>query len=373
MKLLIAFGTRPEAIKCFPLIEALKQKTGVEVISCTTAQHRHILDQVLELVGLVPEIDLNLMRDGPSLTTLTTDVATKMAEVLEEERPDRVIVQGDTTSAMTTALASFYQSIPVGHVEAGLRTNTMLSPWPEEGNRRILSVLADMHFVPTETARANLLRENVDPAKIYLTGNTVVDALQIVRDRQRISGYKMSTRDSQFIDLMDSGKRLLLLTAHRRENWGKGISAICDAALRLVARGDVFVVIPVHPNPRVSEHIHAALGGQPDICLLDPLDYGDFVVLLDRSTIVLTDSGGVQEEAPTLGKPVLILRDTTERPEGVEAGCARLVGLDPTVIVAEATRLLDDSTAYAAMSQVRNPYGDGTAAKQIADAICEAG
>ncbi len=373
MKILVAFGTRPEAIKCFPVIEALKALPGVSVVVCVTAQHRHILDQVLMQVGITPDIDLNLMREKPTLTDITVDVTTRMGEVLAAERPDRVIVQGDTTTAMATALAAFYQGIPVGHVEAGLRTNDILSPWPEEANRRIVSVLADMHFAPTEFARDNLLRENIDPSTIYLTGNTVIDALRSELMRLRESGYRVASGTQQLATLMDSDKRLLLVTAHRRENWGDGIAAICQAALRLVARKDVFVVLPVHPNPRVSGPIRAALGNHPDICLLDPLGYADFVMMLDRASIVLTDSGGVQEEAPALGKPVLVLRDTTERPEGVAAGSARLVGLNPDVIVAEAARLLDDPAAYAAMSEVRNPYGDGTAARKIAAAILARG
>jgi UDP-N-acetylglucosamine 2-epimerase (non-hydrolysing) len=369
MKILVAFGTRPEAIKCFPVIEALRARPGVKVVACVTAQHRHILDQVLEQVGIKPEIDLNLMREKPTLTDITVDVTVKMGEVLAAERPDRVIVQGDTTTAMATALAAFYHGIPVGHVEAGLRTHDILSPWPEEANRRIVGVLADMHFVPTEFARENLLRENVDPSRIYLTGNTVIDALHSVLGQLRQSGYRISADSPRLAALMESDKRLLLMTAHRRENWGEGIAAICDAALRLVARGDVFLALPVHPNPKVSGPIRAALGDHPDICLLEPLGYADFVLMLDRAAIVLTDSGGVQEEAPALGKPVLVMRETTERPEGVAAGSARLVGLNPDVIVAEATKLLDDPKEYAAMSEVRNPYGDGTAAQKIADAI----
>lgn len=369
MKILVAFGTRPEAIKCFPVIAALKSRPGVTVVTCVTAQHRHILDQVLQQVELTPDIDLNLMRDKPTLTDITVDVTIKMGEVLAAERPDLVLVQGDTTTAMATSLAAFYNGIAVGHIEAGLRTNDLLSPWPEEANRRIISVLAELHFVPTAFARDNLLRENIDPSKIYLTGNTVIDALRVVLKHLHGSGAKISINSEQLTALMEGEKRLLLVTAHRRENWGDGIAAICDAALRLVARGDVFIVLPVHPNPRVSEPIRAALGNHPDICLLDPLGYSDFVLMLDRSAIVLTDSGGVQEEAPALGKPVLVLRNTTERPEGVASGNARLVGLNPDVIVAETMKLLDDPRAYAAMSEVHNPYGDGTAAQKIVDAI----
>jgi UDP-N-acetylglucosamine 2-epimerase (non-hydrolysing) len=369
MKILVAFGTRPEAIKCFPVIAELKSRPDVTVVTCVTAQHRHILDQVLQQVQLTPDIDLNLMREKPTLTDITADVTVKMSEVLAAERPDLVLVQGDTTTAMAASLAAFYNGIAVGHIEAGLRTNDILSPWPEEANRRIISVLAELHFVPTEFSRENLLRENVDKAKVYLTGNTVIDALRSILKQLHASGAKISLNSDPLSALMEGDKRLLLVTAHRRENWGEGIAAICDAALRLVARGDVFIVLPVHPNPRVSEPIRAALGNHPDICLLDPLGYADFVLILDRAAIVLTDSGGVQEEAPALGKPVLVLRDTTERPEGVASGNARLVGLNPDVIVAETMKLLDDQREYAAMSKVNNPYGDGTAAQKIADAI----
>lgn len=369
MKILVVFGTRPEAIKCFPVIEELRRRPGVEVVACTTAQHRHILDQVLELVGLVPDIDLHLMREKPSLTDITTDVLNRVGEVLDHVRPDRVLVQGDTTTAMATAMAAFYRGIPVGHIEAGLRTDTILSPWPEEANRRIVSVIADMHFAPTAAARDNLLRENIDPRAIYLTGNTVIDALHSVRARLATAAVSPLPDHPRLRALLDEGRRLVLMTAHRRENWGEGIDAICRAAIQIADRGDVVIALPVHPNPRVAGPVRAALGAHPSICLLDPLGYAEFVAMLARCEVVLTDSGGVQEEAPALGKPVLVLRDTTERPEGVEAGCARLIGLDSRRIVEETRRLLDDPLAYRAMSRVANPYGDGTAARQIADAI----
>lgn len=369
MKILVTFGTRPEAIKCFPVVEELKTRPGVEVVTCTTAQHRQILDQVLELVKLKPDIDLHLMRERPTLTDITVDVLQRVGGVLDEVRPDRVLVQGDTTTTMATTLAAFYRHIRVGHIEAGLRTNTILSPWPEEANRRIASVIADMHFAPTTTARDNLLRENVPSERIFTTGNTVIDALHAVRDRLRAYPDLSMPDHPRLAKLMASGRKLLLMTAHRRENWGAGIDAICRAALHLAEREDVFIALPVHPNPHVRDPIRAALGAHPSICLLDPLGYAEFVLMLDRAYLVLTDSGGVQEEAPALGKPVLVLRDTTERPEGVEAGCARLVGVDSTAIIVEAERLLDDPAAYSAMSQVRNPYGDGTAARQIVDAI----
>lgn len=369
MKVLIAFGTRPEAIKCFPVIETLKAQPGITVLACTTAQHRHILDQVLESIGITPDIDLNLMREKPTLTDITVDILERMGEVMSRERPDRVIVQGDTTTAMATAISAFYHGIKVGHIEAGLRTHNILSPWPEEANRKIISSLADLHFAPTNIARDNLLTENVPPESIHVTGNTVIDALYAVRHRLHERGYKCNTNEPRLEESLASDKYLLLMTAHRRESWGAGIAAICSAALRLADRGDTFIVFPVHPNPRVRDMVRDALGHHPDIFLLEPLAYADFVLMLDRSTIVLTDSGGVQEEAPALGKPVLIMRDTTERPEGVEAGCAQLVGLNSEKIVTQTNHLLDDPDAYASMSQVKNPYGNGTAAKQIADVI----
>ena len=369
MKVLVAFGTRPEAIKCFPVIDALRAEPGVSVVACTTAQHRQILDQVLESVGLQPDIDLDLMRNKPTLTDITVDVMNRMGEVFASERPDRVIVQGDTTTAMTTALSAFYHGIKVGHVEAGLRTNNIMSPWPEEANRKIISTVADLHFAPTDLARDNLLRENVDPAAIHVTGNTVIDALHSVRRRLREKKYRVNVPEPRLLEALDGGRRLILMTAHRRENWGDGIASICKAALSLAARGDNFIVFPVHPNPRVADMVHDLLGDHPDIFLLEPLAYADFVLMLDRASIVLTDSGGVQEEAPALGKPVLIMRDTTERPEGVSAGCAKLVGLDTDDIIEQTNRLLDDPAAYEAMSQVQNPYGDGTASNKIVDAI----
>lgn len=369
MKILVVFGTRPEAIKCFPVISELRARPGVEVIACTTAQHRHILDQVLDLVGLKPDIDLHLMREKPSLTDITTDVLHRIGEVLERERPDRVLVQGDTTTAMATALAAFYHGIPVGHIEAGLRTESILSPFPEEGNRQIVGVVADMHFAPTAEARNNLLRENIDPSRVFLTGNTVIDALLAISTGLSGGAAPRLPAHPRLDRLLAAGHRLVLMTSHRRENWGDGIDAICRAARRLADRGDVVVALPVHPNPRVAVPVRTALGDHPAICLLEPLDYSEFVAMLQRAAIVLTDSGGVQEEAPALGKPVLVLRESTERPEGIAAGCARLVGTDYGRILAEATRLLDDPEAYAAMSRVANPYGDGTAARQIADAI----
>ena len=374
MKILVVFGTRPEAIKCFPVIEELKSRPGVEVVTCTTAQHRHILDQVLELVGLVPDIDLNLMRERPTLSDITVDVLQRLGEVLQDVKPDRLLVQGDTTTAMTAALAAFYHHVPVGHIEAGLRTNSILSPYPEEANRRMVSVVTDMHFAPTTNARDNLLRENVAADDVFVTGNTVIDALQSVRDRLRLRDKLPLPDHPRLGPLMNSDRKLLLVTAHRRENWGSGIAAICEAARSLAEREDVFVALPVHPNPHVHDPIHAALGDHPAICLLEPLGYAEFVVMLDRAHLVLTDSGGVQEEAPGLGKPVLVLRDTTERPEGIEAGCAQLVPpVDGQAIMTKAAQLLDDPAAYAAMSKVRNPYGDGSAAKQIADAILARG
>ena len=372
MKVLVVFGTRPEAIKCFPVVKALQAREGVEVVTCTTAQHRHILDQVLTITGLEVDIDLQLMRAKPSLTDITVDVLEQLGKVMDEVRPDRLLVQGDTTTTMAAAIAAFYRKIPVGHIEAGLRTNSILSPFPEEANRRMVSVIADQHFAPTEVTRANLLRENVPDDRIYVTGNTVIDALHTIKRRLDNGEIDHLVPPDAVRNVLAGERRVILLTAHRRENWGYGISQICKVAKTLADRGDVQIVYPVHPNPNVREPVYDALGKQANVVLMEPLDYASFIAVLDRCTLVLTDSGGVQEEAPALGKPVLVLRDTTERPEGIDAGAARLVGLDADTVLGHATELLDDAQAYRAMSEVRIPFGDGFAAERIVDAIAEA-
>lgn len=365
MKVLVAFGTRPEAVKCFPVIEELRKCGRAEVRVCVTAQHREMLDQVLRPLGLVPDHDLDLMRPAPTLSDITRDVLSGVGEVLDAEMPDRVLVQGDTTTTMATAMAAYYRRIPVDHVEAGLRSGDIYSPWPEEVNRRMVGVIADQHFAPTEQARANLLRENVPECRIHVTGNTVIDALNQIKDRIDVleAGHPAVRRVTDTLGRTNS--RLILVTSHRRENWGAGIEQICTALRRLADRGDVHVAYPVHPNPNVKIPVHEFLGRHPNVSLLEPLDYLPFVALMTRAHLILTDSGGVQEEAPALGKPVLVLRATTERPEGIAAGNAKLVGVDAGTIVSEAEKLLDDERLYRRMSRARNPYGDGRAAERI--------
>jgi UDP-N-acetylglucosamine 2-epimerase (non-hydrolysing) len=366
MKVLVIFGTRPEAVKCFPVVQELRKLNGVDVRVCVTAQHRHMLDQILNLVEIEPDYDLNLMRAQSSLTDLTNDVLSALGEVLMRESPDRILVQGDTTTTMAAGLAAFYRKIPVGHIEAGLRSWNNYSPWPEEVNRRIVSTIADLHFAPTIQARDNLLKENVAPDRVYVTGNTVIDALLEIR--KRLTNYKhCSTALASILQAARlAGRRILVVTSHRRENWGAGVAEICRAIRAIANRGDVEIVFPLHLNPNIQVPVREALGQHPRINLFDPLDYLPFVALMEASYLILTDSGGVQEEAPALGKPVLVLRDTTERPEGIAAGNARLVGVSAERIITEARRLLDDPVQYSVMSQSHNPYGDGRAAARIA-------
>ena len=367
---LIIFGTRPEALKCFPVIQELKKRDNIKVSVCATGQHREILDQVLALVNLKPDIDLDLMRAKPTLTDVTSDVLRSVGRVLDELKPDRILVQGDTTTTMASALAAFYRNIPVAHIEAGLRSNDINSPWPEEVNRRFVSVIADMHFAPTEQSRRNLLKENVPDRQIFVTGNTVIDALFEIKHRLDNS----LAESSELTGLVPEGddRRIILVTSHRRENWGHGIVQICTALQELANRGDVRIIFPVHPNPKVYEPIHHQLSGNKDIILLKSVDYLSFFYLMNKAYLILTDSGGIQEEAPALDKPVLVLRNTTERPEGIEAGTARLVGTETKTIVAEASRLLDDKKHYSLMKRAQNPYGDGKAAKRIVERIINA-
>lgn len=370
MKVLTVFGTRPEAIKMAPVVKALASSEKIAIKVCVTAQHRQMLDQVLTLFDIVPDFDLDLMKPGQDLTDITSNVLLGMRRVLNEWRPDYVLVHGDTTTTLATSLAAYYEKIPVGHVEAGLRTGNIYSPWPEEMNRRIAGAIAQVHFAPTETAKANLLREGASERAIYVTGNTVIDALLEVVCRLRSDvGLKAKIeRDFQFLD---SGKRLILVTGHRRENFGSGFENICNAIRRISERCDVEIVYPVHLNPNVQEPVKRLLGNRSNIHLIKPLDYLPFVYLMDRSHILLTDSGGVQEEAPSLGKPVLVMRNTTERPEAVTAGTVKLVGTDQETIVAETYRLLDDDAEYARMSHAHNPYGDGQAANRIVNFLSE--
>ena len=368
-KVLVLFGTRPEAIKLFPVIAALRATDGIDARVCVTAQHRGLLDQVLQIAGLTPDIDLDLMEPGQSLDTLTARLLTGIGGVLDSEKPDRVLVQGDTATAMVGALSAYYHRVPVGHVEAGLRSGDIWQPWPEEVNRRIVAPIADQHFAPTQTAADALLKENIDPATVHVTGNTVIDALQATRDRIAADPSLAAGLDelaSRF-----AGKRIVLVTTHRRENFGGGMESIARSIGRIADREDVAVIFPVHPNPNVVSVMNAVLGDRANIARIDPLDYPHFIRALDLSHIVLSDSGGVQEEAPAFGKPVLVMRDTTERPEGVSAGTAKLVGTDENRIVSEIFTLLDDKAAYSSMARAHNPFGDGHASARIAKVVAD--
>jgi UDP-N-acetylglucosamine 2-epimerase (non-hydrolysing) len=366
-KVLTVFGTRPEAIKLFPLVHALAADARYLGRVCVSGQHRGMLDQVLSIAGVTPHHDLDLMQPDQTLDSLTANLLTGIGRVLDEEKPDWVVVQGDTATAMTGALAAYYRKIPVAHVEAGLRSGDIHHPWPEEVNRRIVGSFAALHFAPTETAAAALRRENVDPATIHVTGNTVIDALQWVV--KRIADDPALASGLTAIEGRFAGKRIIGVTTHRRENFGEGMEAIASAVRRLAARGDVAIVFPVHLNPNVRTVMKSGLAGLDNVALIEPLDYPHFARLLDICTLMLSDSGGVQEEAPALGKPVLVMRETTERPEGIEAGTARLVGTDADRIVAETTRLLDDPAAYEAMARAHNPFGDGKATRRIVDLL----
>ena len=365
--ILLVFGTRPEAIKMFPVVHALRADGRFRVVTCVTAQHRGMLDQVLAIAGIAPDHDLDLMRPTQTLDGLTAALLTEIGKVMDAEKPDWVVVQGDTATAMAGALAAYYRKIAVAHVEAGLRSHNIYHPWPEEVNRKIIGTIAALHFAPTETAAAALRAENVNPAAIHVTGNTVIDALHWVTDK--IAAQPALASGLADLEARFAGKRLIGVTSHRRENFGGGLEAIAQAIRTLAMRPDVALIFPVHPNPNVRAVMDAALAGLPNVALIEPLDYPHFARLLAISEIMLTDSGGVQEEAPALGKPVLVMRETTERPEGVEAGTAKLVGTDVARIVAEATVLLDDASAYAAMARAHNPFGDGHSAARIADLL----
>lgn len=362
------FGTRPEAIKMAPVVAALREAADIDLTVCVTAQHRQMLDQVLSIFDIQPEIDLDLMKSGQDLYDITSSILLKMRAVLAEHRPDWVLVHGDTTTTLAVSLAAFYQRIPVGHVEAGLRTRNVYSPWPEEVNRRVAGVVAQRHFAPTASARDNLLAESVPQDSITVTGNTVIDAVLDVR--RRIDGSE-TLRASLDLSLPPAipGKRLILVTGHRRESFGHGFEEICHALRILAGRGDVQIVYPVHLNPNVMEPVNRILGDVDGVELMKPLDYLPFVRLMSRASLIITDSGGVQEEAPSFGIPVLVMRDTTERPEAVDAGTVRLVGSSTARIVSEAERLLDDPATYAEMAQAHNPYGDGRAAARILEAL----
>jgi len=380
-KILTIFGTRPEAIKMAPVIKEL-EKHPDQFLSrvCVTAQHRQMLDQVLNLFHIKPDYDLDIMKPGQNLFDVTCNVLQGLKSVLEKDRPDLVLVHGDTTTTMAASLAAFYSGIPVGHVEAGLRTHNKHAPFPEEVNRRVAGVVADLHFAPTETARNNLLREGISADTIFVTGNTVIDALLMTLEKIRSENLEpqiIGNLIKSFPDLSKvfstggqqaKGNRLILVTGHRRENFGQGFENICQALKKIaVNHPDVQIVYPVHLNPQVQEPVRRILSECANIYLIDPLDYLPFVYLMHRSYIIITDSGGVQEEAPSLGKPVLVMRDTTERPEAVDAGTVKLVGTDYDAIVANVSYLLEDNEAYKIMAQAINPYGDGNSCKRIVE------
>lgn len=365
-KILSVFGTRPEAIKMAPVVVELKKYPEIfDSRICVTAQHRQMLDQVLDLFQIMPEYDLNIMRQSQSLTDITCKVLKGLEPVLKKFSPDVVLVHGDTTTTIAASLAAYYQKITVGHVEAGLRTSNIYSPWPEEINRRLATTIARYHFGPTEQSRQNLLNEGVDDKSIIVTGNTVIDALLYVVEKLRSDAALQQNMAERF-DFLHSDKHLILVTGHRRENFGEGFELICNA-LKIIAEmhDNVEILYPVHLNPNVQEPVRRILEGVRGIYLIEPQEYLSFVYLMDRSYLIITDSGGVQEEAPSLGKPVLVTRDTTERPEAVSAGTVKLVGKDTYKIIREVSTLLSDRAAYELMNRAQNPYGDGNAAVRI--------
>jgi UDP-N-acetylglucosamine 2-epimerase (non-hydrolysing) len=361
-KVLLIFGTRPEAIKLCPLVNKLKQyEEGFKTVVCVTAQHREMLDQVLRLFDVIPDYDLNVMKKDQSLFDVTSRCLTETGRIIKGEKPDLVIVQGDTTTTFAGALAAYYHKVKVAHVEAGLRTNNKDFPYPEEANRKLTSVLADVHFAPTDKARNNLLNEGISRKDIMVTGNTVIDALLWVRDK-----VKNERKRFERLDLLAHGKRIVLVTGHRREHFGQEFANVCGALKKIAQRNnDIVIVYPVHMNPNINKPARKILNGIENIKLIDPLTYEEFIYLMEKSYFVISDSGGIQEEAPSLGKPVLVTRTTTERPEAVEAGAVKLVGTDKRTIINEASRLLHDPKSYQRMSRVRNPYGDGKASLRI--------
>jgi UDP-N-acetylglucosamine 2-epimerase (non-hydrolysing) len=365
-RFLVVFGTRPEAIKMAPVVKALQAVShkGVAVNVCVTAQHRSMLDQVLQLFSIKPDFDLDLMKHQQDLTQVTVGVLSGLRDVLVECQPDVVLVHGDTTTTFATSLAAYYQQIDVAHIEAGLRTGNIYSPWPEEINRRLTGSIARFHFAPTEQAKQNLLAESVAKENIYVTGNTVIDALLEITQKIGADPFLAAELANRF-DFLDPSKKLILVTGHRRESFGVGFENICEALRQIATRDDVQIIYPVHLNPNVSKPVNRILAGLNNVFLLDPLEYLPFVYLMSRSYLIITDSGGIQEEAPSLGKPVLVMRDTTERPEAVDAGTVRLVGTDSDRIVAETLGLLDDNAQYQHMARAHNPYGDGLAARRI--------
>jgi len=368
VKVLAVFGTRPEAIKMAPVVHALKLAADVKV--CVTAQHREMLDQVLGLFEIAPDYDLDIMKPGQDLFDVTSNVLLGIKKVLQSERPDIVLVHGDTTTSMATAMAAFYLQIPVGHVEAGLRTHNINSPFPEEFNRQLTSKITNFHFAPTETARQNLLDENIEDGRIYVTGNTVIDALLSMVEKARSVDFSAELLKTVPILGQNCAARIILVTGHRRENFGQGFEDICQALRDIATENpEVYIVYPVHLNPNVREPVDRILSGIDNVHLIEPMAYLTFVKLMDMSYLILTDSGGIQEEAPSLGKPVLVMRDTTERPEAVEAGTVKLVGTNKKEIVKMVNQLLTNKDNYAQMSKAHNPYGKGDAGKVICDIL----
>lgn len=372
MKILLVFGTRPEAIKMAPLVKGLQARAGdVDTVVCVTAQHREMLDQVLKLFEIVPQHDLNIMKPGQDLFDITGNILSGLKPVLAQEKPDLVLVHGDTTTSLAASLAAYYAQVRVGHVEAGLRTGNKHAPYPEEMNRRLTGAIADVHYAPTSGAKANLLREGVSPESIHVTGNTVIDALLAVVQKLRNDVEAQRSLTEQF-SFLNPARRLILVTGHRRENFGEGFQNICHALADIAAEhSDVEILYPVHLNPNVRQPVHDILAARKldNVHLIGPVDYLPFVYLMDRAHLLITDSGGVQEEAPSLGKPVLVMRDTTERPEAVDAGTVRLVGTSREKIVSETRRLLTDGGEYARMARAHNPYGDGKAVQRIIESI----
>jgi UDP-N-acetylglucosamine 2-epimerase (non-hydrolysing) len=369
VRVLSVFGTRPEAIKMAPVVLRLAAHPGFDARVCVTAQHRSMLDSVLEDFAIRPDFDLDVMREGQSLCGIAARVLDGLQGVLETFRPERVLVHGDTTTTLAAAIAAFYNRVSVGHVEAGLRTGDLQAPWPEEANRKVTAVVTDLHFAPTERARRALLAEGVPPERIHVTGNTVIDALFLARAKLRRDPHLEQKIVHRF-DFLVPNRRLVLVTGHRRESFGAGFENICRALAELARRHpDIQILYPVHLNPNVREPVFRILGGLPSVHLIEPVEYLPFVHLMDRAHLILTDSGGIQEEAPSLGKPVLVMRDVTERPEAIEAGTVRLVGTDSARIVEETSRLLTDPAAYRRMATAINPYGDGRAAERIERAL----
>ncbi len=364
---LTIFGTRPEAIKLFPVVKQLNAADSINSLFCVSAQHREMLDQVLEIANITPDFDLDIMRSNQNLDELTARLLTGIGEIMDKVKPQRVVVQGDTATAMTGALAAYYRKIPVSHVEAGLRSYNIYHPWPEEVNRKIIGSIADQHFAPTQTSANALLKENIPSDQISITGNTVIDALfatvEQIKDSPNIAPALDSLKEKF------TGKKIIGVTSHRRENFGGGLENIAQSLKTLAMRDDVAIIFPVHLNPNVRAVMSGALEGLDNVAMIEPLDYPNFVNLLDMSYFMLTDSGGVQEEAPALGKPVLVMRDTTERPEGIEAGTAKLVGTDQNIILKEANALLDDLNHYNAMAKAHNPFGDGTSSIKITEIV----